>query len=341
MKRLDYGHVRALAARAAAFRSEVRVAALLRLRVLLTTLVGRLLLEREGTPQERADLAALSACEAAALPVEGIKGTLADEPPPFPPIASDDRVMAALTPSSLGAALVEVPAAVRAAGKLPDGAVSVVGIDPGSPASAAGLQAGDILLGGPDEPVRDRGAMKLFLAARAAGDLEIVRAGQRVVLHPAMARSARTFEARDLRAAGRVALGGLSPFRGPLVATLGAHKPYLLFFWATWCTYCKSAIPELLALERQRGMTVVAITDEEPRILEPFFSLWSAPFPNLVAVDGERRANEAFKVDGYPTFIAVDENGRVLMRSVGYRPDMGIPLKGWRLPDAPDGAAHH
>jgi hypothetical protein len=35
-----------------------------------------------------------------------------------------------------------------------------------------------------------------------------VRDGQRRVLHPAMTRSARTFEARDLRAAGRVALGG-------------------------------------------------------------------------------------------------------------------------------------
>src|SRR6185369_4872588 len=86
MKRPDHGHLRSQAARAAAFRSEVRVAALLRLRSLLTTLVGRLLLEREGTAQERADLAALSACEATSLPVAGIKGQVAAEPVPFPPI---------------------------------------------------------------------------------------------------------------------------------------------------------------------------------------------------------------------------------------------------------------
>jgi len=334
MKQLDYGHLRSQAARAAAFRSEVRVAALLRLRALLTTLVGRLLLEREGTAEERADLAALTACEATSLPVAGIKGPVAEEPTPFPPISSDDRVAVALTPASLGAALAEVPPAARASGQLPDGAVTVVAIDPGSPASAVGLQPGDVLLGGPDEPVRDRGAMKLFLAAHASGELEIVRDGRRLLLRPAMTRSARTFEARDLRAAGRVALGGLTPFRGPLEATLGAHKPYLLFFWATWCTYCKQAIPELLELERQRGITVLAITDEEPRILEPFFSYWSGGFPNLVAVDGDRRANEAFKVDGYPTFIAVDDKGRVTMRSVGYRPELGLPLEGWRRTSA-------
>jgi len=217
----------------------------------------------------------------------------------------------------------------------------VVAIDPGSPASAAGLQPGDILLGGPSDPVRERGAMKLFLAARSSDELEIVRDGQRRVLHPGMTRSAHTFEARDLRAAGRVALGSLTPFRGPLEATLGARKPYLLFFWATWCTYCKQAIPELLELERQRGITVLAITDEEPRILEPFFSFWSGGFPNLVAVDGDRRANEAFKVDGYPTFIGVDDKGRITMRSVGYRPEVGLPLEGWRRSAKGVAGGHH
>jgi thiol-disulfide isomerase/thioredoxin len=341
MKQLEYGHLRSQAARAAAFRSEVRVAALLRLRALLTTLVGRLLLEREGTAEERANLAALSACEATSLPVAGIKGQVADEPIPFPPISSEDRVALALTPASLGAALGEVPPAARAAGKLPDGAATVVAIDPGSPASAVGLQPGDILLGGPDAPVRERGGMKLFLAAHASGELEIVRGGRRQVLEPAMARSARSFEARDLRAAGRVALGGLAPFRGALGATLDARKPYLLFFWATWCTYCKQAIPELLELERQRGITVLAISDETPDALASFFGLWPGGFPNLVAIDGERRANEAFKVDGYPTFIAVDDKGRVTMRSSGYRPEVGLPLEGWHRSSPGVAGGHH
>jgi thiol-disulfide isomerase/thioredoxin len=161
----------------------------------------------------------------------------------------------------------------------------------------------------------------------------------RLVLRPEGGKDTRTFEARDLRAAGRVALSGLAGYRGPMAAALTARKPYLLFFWATWCTFCKSAIPELLELERQRGIPIVAITDESAPTLESFFSLWSGTFPDIVAIDTERRVNEAFKVDGYPTFIVVDENGRVTMRSVGYRADSGIPVPGWRSP-APV-AAHH
>jgi thiol-disulfide isomerase/thioredoxin len=337
--RLSYGHNRAVATRASALRSEIRVAALLRLRTLLVSLVGRTLLEREGTPTERAELAALRACEELALPQEGVKGAVAPEPPPFPPISSDDRLVAAVAPASLGAALGEVPAAQRAGAALPDGAVAIVGVDPGSPASAVGLRRGDVLLGGPGEPVTDRGAMKLFLAGRSSGGLEILRDGRRLVVHPELARSPRTFEARDLRAAGRVALGGLVPYRGKVATALGEHRPYLLFFWATWCTFCKRAIPELLALEKQLGISVLAITDEPPQVLDPFFNFWSDPFPGLVAVDPDRRANEAFKVEGYPTFIAVDENGRVTMRAVGYRAEDGIPLKGWKA--APAGPLSH
>jgi thiol-disulfide isomerase/thioredoxin len=345
LARLSAGHSRETATRAASFRSEVRMAALLRVRTILTTLVGLSLLEREGSAQEKAELAALRACEGTTLPQEGTRGRINEEPVPFPTIASDERVAAALVPASLGATLIEVPPSLRSAQRLPDGAVTVAAIDPQSSASAAGLQPGDILIGEPAQPIVDRGAMKLFLASRtqqASDELEILRGNRRLVVRPSVERGKKAFEAHDLRAAGRAALGGLASFRGPLATALETRKPYLIFFWATWCTFCKEAIPELLELQRQRGIPILAVTDEPQATLEAFFDRWSRPFPEIVAVDTDRRANEAFAVNGYPTFVLVDERGRVAMRATGYRADMGLPIEGWRpRRDPAEPAVHH
>lgn len=328
---LQHGRARQKATRAAAFRSATRAAALLRLRALVTTLVGRQLLEQEGTPEERADFAALRACEDFTLPRAGQQGNVASAPRPFPSVENDERLATSIAPASLGAALAEPPASERSARQLPAGAVTVVAVDPDSPAKAVGLRAGDIVLGGDGQPVQDRGAMKLFLASSTTHErqLNVLRGQQRLTVPVKLRIGTRAQEARDLRAAGRSALASLTPFRGPLDTTLGARKPYLLFFWATWCTFCKQAIPELMALERERGISIVSITDETPGIVNMFLGSWPQPFPNLIALDRERRVNEGFQIDGYPTFVLVDENGRTPMRSAGYRAGGSLPIEGW------------
>jgi thiol-disulfide isomerase/thioredoxin len=246
-------------------------------------------------------------------------------------------------------AVAEVPPRTRSAEGLPDGAVTVLAVDPTAPASASGLRAGDVILGDPDEPVRDRGAMKLFLAQSPHGatrTLAIDRHGQRLKIdaqpRPGEGDTAPA-EARDLEAAGRSALAGLESYRGPVAATLAARKPYLLFFWATWCKFCKDSVPELLQLERERGIPVVAITDERPALLDDFFRMRSEGFPPIVAVDQERRIHEALDVRVFPTFILIDEYGRVQMRDSGYQRASGLGDAIWgRGAGAPPAApAHH
>jgi thiol-disulfide isomerase/thioredoxin len=209
-----------------------------------------------------------------------------------------------------------------------------VSVDRGSPAAAAGLAPGDILLGETGDWVAERGAMKLRLAMAQPREhqLDVRRAGRTLQLQARLAARGRD-EARprdkDLPASGRAALRELTAMRGGLAPALRPGRPYLLFFWATWCTFCKLALPELQALERQRGVTVVSISDERELIISDFLKSWRGPFPDLVARDPERLANEAFAVEGYPTFVLVDEAGRVNMRTVGYRPDNGLPIPGW------------
>src|SRR6185503_8573277 len=95
---------------------------------------------------------------------------------------------------------------------------------------------------------------------------------------------------------------------------------HLLFFWATWCGPCKAALPEVRALERERNIPVLAITDEPAATLDVFFAAFDQPFPARVAVDELRRSFLAYGVSGTPTFVLVDGEGIVRSYSVGYTP---------------------
>jgi thiol-disulfide isomerase/thioredoxin len=114
------------------------------------------------------------------------------------------------------------------------------------------------------------------------------------------------------------------------------REPCVLFFWATWCTVCKAAIPELLQMQQRLHVAVVAITQEPSWVVKRFLSQWHEPFPEIVALDGEGQVHAALEVSGYPTFLHVD-GGQVRRRSVGYDPDRGLDIEGWK----PDSLSRH
>jgi hypothetical protein len=80
---------------------------------------------------------------------------------------------------------------------------------------------------------------------------------------------------------------------------------------------------------------VVAITDELPEQLDPFFAGYDGPFPGIVAVDEYRRSFLAYGVSGTPAFVLTDDAGRVEGTAVGYRPDVGLELSGWSWAERP------
>ena len=98
------------------------------------------------------------------------------------------------------------------------------------------------------------------------------------------------------------------------------EKIYVIDFWATWCEPCLETIPhtnEVHKKYREKGVVVIAISDEEPWKVSGF--LKSNPIGQKieyrVACDDNQKTNVAYMLAsgqmGIPTSFIVDKQGRV------------------------------
>ena len=96
----------------------------------------------------------------------------------------------------------------------------------------------------------------------------------------------------------------LSDFRG---------RPVLINFWARWCTSCLSEMPEIKAVQQERGpdsFVVLAVNAGETsaQALE-FIDFLKAPF--TFALDPGLKLADAYGVRGLPNSIFIDSTGVV------------------------------
>ncbi|MEO8371633.1 MAG: TlpA disulfide reductase family protein [Candidatus Solibacter sp.] len=94
----------------------------------------------------------------------------------------------------------------------------------------------------------------------------------------------------------------------------------LLNFWATWCPPCRKEMPDMEKLYRayeKRGLTVIAVSDEDRPTVEQFLAKNAYSFP--VALDPGREVNKAFNVDGIPKSFIFDREGRLAAQAIDMR----------------------
>lgn len=326
---------KARAAAAASYRLEVRQGALLRLERQLTRIAGLLWLERHASPKERETFASLVRCEEWLLPDRELPHPQLLLARPFPPFDHDVTRAQRALPAWMGIQFREPREKLRTELGLSRGAAAITTVYPDSPAARAGIQQGDILLGPPEAPFRDKGEVRRWIMLSRIGEpkqLQLLRDGKQhtTTLTPAP-YPLKWPELPGPPAVGSVApaLPQLSAYRGELPA-IAQGSPVLLFFWASWCAACKAALPELLAFERERAVPVLAITDEPPERLEAFFRQPDLRFPDRVAIDDYRKAFVAYGVSGTPTFVLLDGAGRVQASHTGYDRRKGLPFEGWK-----------
>ena len=135
------------------------------------------------------------------------------------------------------------------------------------------------------------------------------------------------------RLAGRVvsAIGRTVPtiagqgFDGSAVRFVSHGKPRVVLFLAHWCPHCQAEVPRMVKLAKQGKLagveidTVVTNTDKSFPNYPP--SKWLKrehwPFAPVLADDSKSRALAAFGGDGFPFFVVIGANGKVVARASG------------------------
>lgn len=97
----------------------------------------------------------------------------------------------------------------------------------------------------------------------------------------------------------------LSKFRG---------KPVILFFWTTWCPFCREELKQLNLLHRElseTGAEVLAINvGERAEKVQRFMQRYS--FSWKVLLDKDATVAGDYGILGVPTYILIDKQGRLV-----------------------------
>ena len=111
---------------------------------------------------------------------------------------------------------------------------------------------------------------------------------------------------------------------------IGKKNVYLVF-WATWCPSCRSAIPyyqevhEQLAGEDFILISVnVGVNDSISKV-KAYKDKYNIPYP--IIFDKSSAISSKFMVQGVPTGILIDKEGKIIYRASGAEKNLAEKIK--------------
>jgi cytochrome c biogenesis protein CcmG/thiol:disulfide interchange protein DsbE len=117
-------------------------------------------------------------------------------------------------------------------------------------------------------------------------------------------------------------------FTGSPLTIPATGKPSIIMFVAHWCPHCNKEVPEIVSDLDANGLpngvdlfAVATGTNAQQANYPPGDWLHSLNWPvPTIADDQSDTAATAFGVSGYPTFVVLDAQGKVLARTSGELP---------------------
>lgn len=106
----------------------------------------------------------------------------------------------------------------------------------------------------------------------------------------------------------------LAEFRG---------KPVILFFWTSWCPFCREELKQLNLNYRElseNNVEVLAININEPvEKIQRFIRRY--PFSGKILLDKDATVARGYGILGVPTYIFIDKEGRFVSYSHYFSPE--------------------
>jgi thiol-disulfide isomerase/thioredoxin len=93
----------------------------------------------------------------------------------------------------------------------------------------------------------------------------------------------------------------------------------MLEFWGTWCGPCVQAMPHVQELHEryeERGLRVLAISYEDPEVMQPF--LTQHAYTMTVGSDPTKKVVSAYGVKSWPTTYLIDPQGKIAFAGAPY-----------------------
>ncbi|MCG8580844.1 MAG: AhpC/TSA family protein [Bacteroidales bacterium] len=97
-------------------------------------------------------------------------------------------------------------------------------------------------------------------------------------------------------------------------------KYVLIDFWGTWCGACLAGTPEMKKFRDKHADKLQIVGLAKDRNVEQVKKCMAdngMDWPNMLIGKGEQDYVAKYNVQGYPTKILLDRNGKILLRSVG------------------------
>jgi peroxiredoxin len=119
--------------------------------------------------------------------------------------------------------------------------------------------------------------------------------------------SAPDFELSDLNGASV----RLSQYKG--------ERPVLIYFWATWCSFCVEMRPTIAKMREsiaEQDMAILGINVGAGDSLERVKKFQKGhPVTWPILYDGDGRVTQSYQVSGIPLFVLVNKDGLVVYRN--------------------------
>jgi thiol-disulfide isomerase/thioredoxin len=309
-------------------RMQVREGAVLRMQMLLESIAGEVLAEKN--PNLLAGLDRLRVCEGWALPGKppGPSRYGGSQPADLPPLSRDLAKLEELRPSWLGVRYKPETKEFRKEHRLPTGAVMVRSVVPGSAAEKAGIRRGDTLFGTPKKPFEQPGSLRETVMLSPSDkplELQLLRAGRRLTVAARLTPYPEHIPAEPgppLAGQPAPSLLGLEALEGQLPEE---NSPVLLVFFSTWCGPCKRAMPALVSWAQKNKVPVVLVSSETREKMADWAAAWNQPRPARIALDPRGLVTDAFKASAYPTFVLLDGKGKIKDVKKGFSTEAGLP----------------